>query len=1247
MARWRTAIRAALFAAATCPSSAQDPGFVNGRKALSTEDSGVVPGRYIIELQPGGQGRRARTRDESGVEAVVQDINSLGYDATVKEDFSGLSNRFDGGTVEVSLENDTTIIDDIKNIPGVANVWPVHHISLNVSFETTSGSPEWNPHTFTHAKEVHDRDFTGAGQRVCVIDSGIDVNHPALKDNIAGGKNLFDGSDSLEDCTGHGTFVSSVIVANNKDYHGVAPGAEIYMYKIFGCDTTTSTDLVLKGLLAADADNCDIISMSVGSNTGYRYAVTARVASEVAQDRLVITAAGNDGQKGPYFASSPAVGQGVVSVGSVEADQTLAWPARIVSSSGESLNISYVTPTGFKYNETLDAELTLDTGDSCNIQSFANEGAAVLSKRGVCPSSWAGRTIVNRGYDYALVFDAYNQGFYYDVDFAENFWGDIKLFAIVAASVGDWARAQAAEGHTFRLVINADADPISGDDTEIPSAGHVSEFSSWGPSYENDLAPLISAPGGFVYGAFPDGRFAVSSGTSFSTPYVAGVAALYYAHAKKDKDEFIRRLVSTSQTLPAYSDSDKKVLAQNGPVAQQGAGLINVASVFNHEVVLLSEPALHLNDTDNRVNTHTIRVQNNGNEEVVFNITHMPSSTVSSRNVLWYVNTYYPPLTDAAVSVDAPQLVTVPAGATQEFEVTFASPDDSKDSGALWSGKIVLQGSNDQAISIPYLGVEASTYEWGALHHGAEVYYYDQNTGELHPVDYTGKPYWAAEGGSPEIWFAFRYGTYEFSIDIVGEDYTTDQFVYPPVAAVGSDAWYGPIRQQPVIGWSPMDFPMREVVRFSQGSFVTFRSLANGTAIPSGRYRILSRALRIFGDASDPKDWQLYLSDSFSVQLGDDPVPESGSTTTTLDAASTAAVPSSQAPSATTADVTSTTEAVVSSATTSAPSSTVTEDATSVPGSTTTLDVAAEPTGLEGVVSSLRLQRHQDPSPMLADASVWMELHILIDIPRPVPANSVVQFAIPEEIVDVADGATLSTSGSSLGRTTFNKETRIYSFPTGEWATWHKNMRGDFYVMCRFDPDFARAMKPGTYVVEFPVAGGAVLQSTIYHTAVDRTEVYERLSMIPYDGTTLFSADIEVPASHGPWDWVQLETSLNTIDGFVCDQSGVYVGRASCGDQRMRSITDVTEASTDLCQTKRYRAKYQNTLKGNEVLRFTVAGIQGNWNAWTFEFVYALDVQLTNGTMVLYDYKAVKFEKNPRTRAAEFDHFSGEDARQG
>ncbi|KAM0269816.1 hypothetical protein ACHAQH_009653 [Verticillium albo-atrum] len=1237
MARWHSAIWAALFAAAICPASAQDSGFVNGRKALSPEDSGIVPGRYIIELEPAGQGRR--TRQESGVEAVVQDINSLGYEAKVKEDFSGISSRFDGASVEVALDNDTTIIDDIKNIPGVANVWPVHHIALNVSFEATSGSPEWNPHTFTHAKEVHDRKFTGAGQRVCVIDSGVDVNHPALQGRVAGGKNLVDGSDSLEDCSGHGTFVTSVIVADHKDFHGVAPDAEVYMYKIFGCSSGTSTDLVLKGLLAADADNCDIVSMSVGSNTGYRYAVTSRIASEVAQDRLVIVAAGNDGRMGPYFASAPAVGQGVVSVGSVEADQTLAWPASIVSSSGDSMNISYVTPTGFKYNETIDVVLDLDTGDSCNIQGMGTEETAVLSKRGVCIGRLAGKSAEWGGYGYALAFDSYNQGVYYDTDFADNYWGALKFFAVTASSVGEWARAQAADGNTLRLVITADASPVSADDADIPSAGHVSEFSSWGPSYENDMAPLVSGPGGFIYGAFPDSKFAVASGTSFSTPYVAGVAALYYAHAKKDKDEFIRRLMSTSQSLPAYYSADKKVIAELGPVAQQGAGLINVASVFNHEVVLLSEPALHLNDTDNRVNTHIIRIQNNGDEEVVFNVTHVPASTVSARNVNWYIYGYYPPLTDAAGSLDAPEIFTVAAGATGEFEVTFSSPDVAKDSGAVWSGKIVLQGSNDQAVSIPYLGVEASTYEWGALHHGPEVYRYDQNTGELFPVDHTGEPYRAAEGDSPEIWFAFRYGTYEFSVDIVGEDYKTEQFVYPPTAGVGADAWYGSIRQQPVAEWDPMDFPMREIVRFSSGSYVTFRSLANGTAIPSGRYRVLSRALRIFGDASNPKDWQLFLSDSFPVQLGDDPVPGSSSTSTVI---STSVAQSSEVPSAT-VDFTSTTEAAASSVITEAPSSTVTEQVTSVPGSTTTLESAAEPTGLEGAISSLRLQRLRESSPVLLDTGAWMELHIKINMPLPVPADSVIQFGVPDEIIDVASDAYLSVLAGSVGRTQFDPKTRLFSLLLSDWTTWHKNMLGDFYVMCRFDPDFARRMKPGTYVVEFPVVGG-VLTSTVYHTAIDRTQVYERLSTIPYEDTSLFSADIEVPASLGPWDWVQLETTLSDDDGFICDQSGVYVGHASCGDKRMRNNTDVTDASIDVCNVKKYRARYNSTLEGSEVVRFTVAGIQGDRARWTYGFVYALDVRLTNGTMVLFEYKTLNFEKNARTRAAESDHFSGERA---
>ncbi|OLN83087.1 Minor extracellular protease vpr 10 [Colletotrichum chlorophyti] len=1237
MARWHSAARLALLAAAATPILAQDGGFVNGRTALSPEEAGIVPGRYIIELEPAGQGHRAR--DESGIEAVVQDLNTLGHEASVKEDFSGVSGRFNGASVELAHGNDTNIIDEIKAIPGVANVWPVHHISLNVTFEVTSSSPDWSPHTFAHAKEVHDRGLKGAGQRVCVVDSGVDVNHPALKGKIAGGKNLVDDTESLEDCSGHGTFVSSVIVADHQDFHGVAPDAEVYLYKIFGCSTGTTSDLVIKGILAADADDCDIINLSLGSNTGYRNAVTARVASQVAQDRLVVIAAGNDGAFGPYYASSPAVAPGALPVGSVEADQTIAWPAVILSSSGDALNISYVTPDGTKLDETIEVPLDLDIGDSCNIQgTSSSEDAAVLARRGVCIGRSQAQAAEWSGYSYALAFDTYDQGVYYETDVAEYYWGPLKLFGVTASSVGQWAADQVAAGNTLSLIINAGATSVSLDAADVPSAGHVSEFSSWGPSFENDLSPLVSGPGGMVYGAFPDSQYAVASGTSFSSPYVAGVAALYYAHVKKNKDEFIRRITSTSQALPAFNSAEGRVIAALGPVAQQGAGLINVANVFDHDIVLLSEPVLHLNDTDNRINTHTIRIQNNGDEEVVFNITHVPASTVLAKTSTGYIRPYYPPLSDTVGSLEAPETFVVAAGSVGEVQVTFASPDLANDSGALWSGKVVLQGSNNQAISLPYIGIETSTYNWGALHHGPEVYRYDSSNGELYPVDAWGVPYRPVEGDSPEIWFAFRYGTYEFSVDLVGEDWTTDQFTYPPKAGVGSDAWYGPIRHQPVAEWEPTDFPMREVVRFSQGSYVTFRYLANGTEIPSGRYRVFSRSLRIFGDATNPDDWQLFLSDPFPVQLGDDPVPGSNSTTTSSVPSSTAVQPTS----ITTDEPEVTSSTAVSS---SAPSASVTDDAISVPGPTTTLSAPkSKPTGLEDVITALTVSRMKETSPLIPDPGAWLEIRIQFSMPNPVPENSVIQFGIPPELVDVASGAYLYAPAAQGGSTAYDAETGLFTISLTQWTTWNKNMVGDFYVMCRFEPEFAARLQPGTYVIEFPIAGGKTVTSTVYHAAIDRTAVYERLSVLDYLDDFLFSADIEVPAALGPWDWVGLEAQLTDDDGFICDQSGIYVGRASCGDKRLRNLTDVTDAARDLCSVKQYRSRYTGAIGASEALRFTISGIQGDRSRWTYAFIYALDVHLSNGTTVLYDYKTLNFEKNARTRSVNFNHIEGERA---
>ncbi|KAF6827866.1 subtilisin-like protease [Colletotrichum musicola] len=1222
MARWYTIAHAILLAAAAAsPAAAAEGSFTRSRERLTAPVAEAGKGRYIVELQPSA-GNTAR--QETVVEAVVEQISSLGYDAKLKDDFTTISSRFKGVSVEIANDNSTGALDDIKSIPGVAGAWPVYPIALDTSFEVTTGFQKWNPHIATRVDELHGHNLTGAGQRVCVVDSGVDVAHPALAGRVAGGRNLVDeGSSELTDCAGHGTFVSSVIAASHKDFSGVAPAAEIFMYKVFGCAATTSNDLVLKGILAADSDNCDIISVSIGSNTGYANSVMSRVASQVAQDRLLIIAAGNSGEMGPYFASSPAAGRGVVSVGSVEAAQTMGWPATLVSSSGESLNISYVTSEGTKFNETIDVPIVLDAGDSCNIAGSGDEKTAVLAKRGVCLPTGSYSSLASAGYGYGVLFDSYNQGAYYMSDVPD--WADsIHLMAVTAASVGDWASKQIGGNNTLRLKIQADAQPAAFA-ADVPSAGQLSSFSSWGPTYENDFAPVISAPGGVVYGAFPDNQYAISSGTSFATPYVAGVAALYYAHVKKDRAEFVRRLTSTAVALPAFDASlGGRIVSEVASLAQQGAGLVDAAKLFGYATVLLSEPTLSLNDTDNRVATHTIR-QNNGDVAVTYNVSHIAASTVQSRNVLLYPNIYYPPFLASAGSLAAPKTVTVAPGAAQDIEITLTAPDAGADSGALWSGKVLLAGSNDELISVPYIGIEASTYNWTPLHHGPESYRYDDSNGDLLPLD--GKPFRPAEGDSPETYFAFRYGTYEFSIDLVGADYTTDQFVYPPQHGSGSKAWLGSVRSEPIEGDGYMDFPMREVVRFSQGRFVTFRSFANGTAIPSGRYRIFTRALRIFGDASNPKDWQLFLTDPFSIQLGDNPIPGQNATATTRAVTSTAAATATEtAPAITTSAIPATTVPV------------------SVPGPTSTLIAAATPTGLSDAFTTLKLQRLREDTPYITDPEAWMELHVQISLPNSVPTGSVLSFGVPAEIVDIAADDQLSAPAGLAGTTSFDTETRLYTIELGDWTTWNKNMAGNFFLMCRFTPEFAAKMKQGTYVVQFPTVS-KVHEAVVYYAAVDRTAVYERQLTTPYDGTTLFTAEVEIPPALGPWDYVRLETSHSTDDdGFVCDRSGVLVGHEFDAENRITNSTDVTAQAVEICNVKTFRAVYNGTMAGEDVLRFMVASIQGDRASWTLNTMYLLDVQLSNGTLVLYDQRNLPFEKNTRLRNWSFNSFTGERA---
>ena len=162
----------------------------------------------------------------------------------------------------------------------------------------------------------------GAGQKVMVLDTGIDCIHEDLAGGCVYGANFVNFSEPTDD-HGHGTHVAGIIAAraNGVGTIGVAPEATVYAVKVMNEQGSGAWSWVAAGIDWAVNNEANVISMSLSGNPGSQ-AVADAVAAAQAAGVLVVSAAGNSGCCNTV--GYPAKYPGSMAVGAVDVNDVIA-----------------------------------------------------------------------------------------------------------------------------------------------------------------------------------------------------------------------------------------------------------------------------------------------------------------------------------------------------------------------------------------------------------------------------------------------------------------------------------------------------------------------------------------------------------------------------------------------------------------------------------------------------------------------------------------------------------------------------------------------------------------------------------------------------------------------------------------------------------------------------------------------------------------------------------------------------------